>query len=53
MSKNLSYLGGKKGIHKNLFEELGIAASGNGTPSKDSMEKLRNEFLVGKGNVII
>lgn len=51
MSKNLSELSGRKGIKKNLFEELGIAAEKTGTPSKAKMEKLADEFLMGKANV--
>ncbi len=51
MSENLSHLLGRKGVNKNLFEELGIAASEKGTPSAEKMEKLRNEFLVGKSTV--
>ncbi|MBX2971199.1 MAG: NAD(P)H-dependent oxidoreductase subunit E [Cyclobacteriaceae bacterium] len=50
MSKNLSYLAGRKGVDKTLFEELGIAAE-TGTPSIEKMEALRKEFLVGKANV--
>ena len=51
MSKNLSYLSGRKGLSKNLFEELGNAASTTGTPDLDSLEKIREEFLVGKSTV--
>lgn len=51
MSKNLSYLAGRTGVSKTLFEELGEAARLTGTPSKEKMEALRKEFLVGKANV--
>lgn len=51
MSKNLSYLAGRKGVNQTLFEELGIAAKETGTPSKEKMEALRKAFLVGKANV--
>ncbi|MDQ3049627.1 MAG: NAD(P)H-dependent oxidoreductase subunit E [Bacteroidota bacterium] len=51
MSKNLSELSGRKGLRKNLFEELGNAALANGTPSESDMEHLREEFLVGKSSV--
>ena len=51
MSKNISELSGRKGLDKNLFEELGIAARKEGTPSLESLEELRNEFLVGKSTV--
>jgi NADH-quinone oxidoreductase subunit F len=51
MSENLSYLAGRKGVNKTLFEELGIAAVETGSPAQEKMEELRKEFLVGKANV--
>ncbi len=51
MSKNLSELSGRKGLRENLFEELGIAATETGTVSKQNIEKLAEEFLMGKSNV--
>ncbi len=51
MSKNLSELSGRKGLRENLFEELGIAATETGTVSKQNIEKLADEFLMGKANV--
>jgi NADH:ubiquinone oxidoreductase subunit E len=51
MSKNLSELAGRRGLSKTLFEELGNAASPNGTPSRSDMDALCEEFLVGKANV--
>jgi NADH-quinone oxidoreductase subunit F len=51
MSKNLSYLAGRKGVTRTLFEELGVGAAETGTPSIEKMEALRKEFLVGKANV--
>ena len=48
MSKNLSELSGRKGLEKNLFEELGIAARDTGTPDLNTLEKLSASFLVGK-----
>lgn len=51
MSKNLGYMAGRKGVNETLFEELGLAARESGTPSKEKMEALRKEFLVGKANV--
>jgi len=51
MSKNLSELSGRKGLDKNLFEEYSKAAAGNGTPSVEEMDRLRDEFLVGKSSV--
>lgn len=47
MSKNFSELAGKKGVEENLFEELGIASKKTGTPSKEEMQKLADQFLVG------
>ncbi|MBX7052302.1 MAG: NAD(P)H-dependent oxidoreductase subunit E [Flavobacteriales bacterium] len=51
MSKNISELSGRKGLERNLFEQLGIAAEETGTPSLDALESLREEFLVGKSAV--
>lgn len=51
MSKNLSEIAGRKGVAENLFEELGISAKRSGTVSKNEMERLADEFLVGKANV--
>lgn len=48
MSKNLSELSGRKGLTKNLFEEYGNLSKATGTPDVEALEKLRNEFLVGK-----
>jgi NADH-quinone oxidoreductase subunit F len=50
MSKNLSELSGRKGIEDNLFDRLGKLAKPTGAPSTDEMEKLAQEFLVGKAN---
>jgi NADH-quinone oxidoreductase subunit F len=51
MSKNISELSGRKGLSKNLFEELGLAAAKDGTPSIDDLDRIREEFLVGKSTV--
>ncbi|MFY8021814.1 MAG: NADH-ubiquinone oxidoreductase-F iron-sulfur binding region domain-containing protein [Bacteroidia bacterium] len=51
MSKNLSDLSGRKGLSKNLFEELGKAAAQSGTPDKDTMESLALEFKMGQANI--
>ena len=51
MSRNLSELSGRKGLKKNLFEELGKAAAGTGTPDQQKLEEIRNEFLIGKSSV--
>lgn len=51
MSKNLSYILGRKNLEKNLFEDLGNAAQEKGTPDAQTMEKLHDEYLVGRGTV--
>jgi NADH-quinone oxidoreductase subunit F len=51
MSKNLSHLSGRKGLDYNLFEELGIAAKQTGTPDKETLDRLQDEFLFGKANI--
>jgi NADH-quinone oxidoreductase subunit F len=52
MPKNLSDLTGRKGIEENLFNKLGEAATnGDGTPSAEELERLADEFLIGKANV--
>ncbi|MBK9257297.1 MAG: formate dehydrogenase [Saprospiraceae bacterium] len=51
MSKNLSYLSGRKGLRENLFEELGISARDSGTPDPERLAQLQNEFLFGKANL--
>lgn len=51
MSINLSELSGRKGLRENLFEELGIASAQTGTPSAEKMDKLAEDFLMGKANV--
>ncbi|MFT4526075.1 MAG: NADH:ubiquinone oxidoreductase subunit F (NADH-binding) [Bacteroidia bacterium] len=47
MSKNLSELAGRKGVVDGLFEKMGDAAVADGTPSKDKLDQLAKEFLVG------
>jgi len=47
MSKNISELSGRQGIDNNLFDKLGKASELNGTPSKEELERLSEEFLVG------
>jgi NADH-quinone oxidoreductase subunit F len=51
MSKNLSELSGRKGLEINLFEQLGISAREEGTPSRKDMEKLAEEFIMGTANI--
>lgn len=49
MSKNLSELSGRKGLMDNLFEGYGRAAEvEQGSPSQESLDKLAEDFLVGK-----
>jgi NADH:ubiquinone oxidoreductase subunit F (NADH-binding)/NADH:ubiquinone oxidoreductase subunit E len=52
MSKNLSELAGRKGkgLTNNLFERMGKLAQDSGAPSKEDLEKLADEFLVGTAN---
>ena len=50
MSKNLSELSARKGLTNNLFEKIGDAAKENGAPAAKTLEKLANEFLIGKAN---
>lgn len=48
MSENLSKLSGRKGLENNLFEGLvNKAKQEAGTPSKESLQKLADEFLIG------
>ena len=52
MSKNLSELAGRKGkgLTNNLFERMGKLAEDTGTPSKEDLDKLADEFLIGTAN---
>lgn len=51
MSKNIGHLSGRKGLADNLFEELGVIASREGTVPAEEMERLAGDFLIGKANV--
>lgn len=51
MSKNLSHLSGRQGLENNLFEAYAKAAEAEGSPSLEDLEKLKDEFLVGKSSV--
>ena len=51
MSNNLSELSGRKGLEKNLFEELGVLARETGTPNRKDLDQLADEFLMGKANL--
>ena len=50
MSKNLSELTGKKGLKYNLFNKMGELSQDTGTPSVEELDKLAEEFLIGKAN---
>src|SRR5210317_1026044 len=50
MSKNISYLSGRKGLSENLFEELGETRSMDLEEAKKTAAKLSDEFLIGKAN---
>ena len=50
MSKNIGFLSGRKGLDKNLFEELGKIAH-QGSPSLNDLDALRDEFLIGKAPI--
>jgi NADH:ubiquinone oxidoreductase subunit F (NADH-binding)/NADH:ubiquinone oxidoreductase subunit E len=50
MSKNISFLTGRKGLETNLFDLLGKESQKTGTPSKENLKKLADEFLIGAAN---
>ncbi|MBR9920966.1 MAG: formate dehydrogenase [Bacteroidetes bacterium] len=50
MSDNLSELSGRKGVVDNLFEKMTKAAEATGTPAKEDLDALAEEFLIGKAN---
>ncbi len=50
MSKNLSELSGRKGLEDNLFDRMGKLAQPEGAPSKEELETLAEEFLIGSAN---
>ncbi|MBP6625499.1 MAG: NAD(P)H-dependent oxidoreductase subunit E [Chitinophagaceae bacterium] len=52
MSFNISELSGRKGLDRNLFEAIGDAAKSAGTVSTEDTNKLAEEFLLGKANVL-
>ena len=47
MSKNLSELSGRKGLTDSLFERMGNSATLSGTPGKEELSRLADEFLIG------
>ncbi len=48
MPENLSALSGRKGLDNNLFEKIVEGGKGTGTPSREILGELAEEFLVGK-----
>lgn len=50
MSKNLSELSGRKGLKDSLFDRLGQLAVSEGTPNKEELDQLAEDFLIGKAN---
>jgi hypothetical protein len=50
MSKNLSDLSGSKGLDENLFTKMGKLAIPTGAPTKEELDKLADEFLIGSAN---
>ncbi|MDC1326823.1 NAD(P)H-dependent oxidoreductase subunit E [Ulvibacter sp.] len=50
MSDNLSELLGRKGVEGGFFDSLGKLATPDGAPSDAAMEKLAEDFLIGKAN---
>jgi len=50
MSKNLSELSGRKGLDNNLFDKMGKLAHDSGAPSREDLDQLAEEFLIGKAN---
>lgn len=47
MSKNISHLSGRKSMTENLFDKMGNASVETGTPTKEKLEQLADEFLLG------
>ena len=51
MSKNISELSGRKGLEDNLFDRLGkLAVKNEGSPKQEELDRLAEEFLIGKAN---
>ncbi len=51
MSKNLSYLSGRKGLEENLFQKLGEVSEEQGTPTREDIKALAREYLMGDANI--
>ncbi|MCO6487696.1 MAG: NAD(P)H-dependent oxidoreductase subunit E [Phaeodactylibacter sp.] len=52
MSRNLTALSARKGLSSNLFERLGELAEKEGTPNKEELRQLAEEFLMGPANLL-
>ncbi len=50
MSKNLSELSGRQALENNLFSRIGDLAKETGTPDKEKLAELAEEFLIGSAN---
>lgn len=48
MPENLSALSGRKGLDRNLFEQIVEKAKESGTPDPELLKELAHEFLMGK-----
>jgi NADH-quinone oxidoreductase subunit F len=48
MPENLSALSGRKGLDRNLFEQIVESSKSSGTPDPDHLKDLAQEFLMGK-----
>jgi len=51
MGKNISELSGRKGLEENLFEQIGRITKESDADRSERLEKLADEFLIGKANV--
>ena len=52
MSENLGNLAGRHGLRSaTVLETLGASASISGTPDSDTLERLHQDFLIGRGNL--
>lgn len=52
MSENLGNLAGRKSLRSStILETLGTAAATTGTPDSETLERLHQEFLIGRGNL--
>ena len=48
MPENLSALSGRKGLDRNLFEQIVESAKDSGAPDPEHLKSLAREFLIGK-----